>query len=222
MRRTLALLSFFGLAAVAFAEPQIGQPAPGFSASDIFGKTIRLADLRGKIVVLESYYNGCPFCENHYQTGAMQELQKELQTNGVVWLLINVVPIGRPTPAIARQDWLDRKMAITDWIIDNTQSGIARKYALKTAPEAVVIDANGVLAYEGAYDDLALTHRDDESGLLKADPRTARNYVREAVQELLAGKPVSTPETKPYGCRLIYPGMPDEQLLRPPGYLPRR
>lgn len=217
MKLVAILLNVIWLATAAvFAEPQIGQPAPDFFARDISGKIIHLANYKGKIVVLESYYKGCPFCENHYQTGAMQELQKELVTNGVVWLLINVAPMGRQAAAVARQDWLDRKMAVTDWIIDNVQSGIARKYALKTAPEAVVIDANGVLAYEGAFDDLALTHSGEEFGILKADPHTARNYVREAVKELLAGKPVTTRETKPYGCRLIYPGMPDAQLFTPP------
>ncbi len=197
-------------AAAAFGHPQIGRPAPNFTATDIYGKRISLGDFKGKIVVLESYYNGCPFCDHHYQTGAMQEWQTELTTNGVVWLLINSVPpvlqqAMPQTPARARQDWTDRKMAITDWIIDNDQSQIARAYAMQTAPEAAVIDANGVLAYEGAFDNLAQLSG-DEYASLNTDPRTGRNYVREAVRALLAGKPVAVPETKPYGCRLTYPG----------------
>lgn len=202
-----------------FGNPQIGRPAPSFTAGDIFGKTVSLGDYKGKIVVLESYYNGCPFCENHYKTGAMPELQRELTTNGVVWLLIDCAPGGQQTPAMARQDWTNKKMAVTDWIID-TGSQIARAYAMRTAPQAFVIDTNGVLAYQGAMDDLALTHPGALPGTL--DPRTARNYVREAVRALIVGKPVAVAETKPYGCRLLYNGMPDQQMFTPPANLFRR
>ena len=211
-REQVAAQAFFG-------NPQIGRPAPNFTARDIFGKTISLSDFKGKIVVLESYYNGCPFCENHYKTGAMPELQRELTTNGVVWLLIDCAPGGQQTPAMARQDWTGKKMAVTDWITD-TGFQIARAYAMRTAPQAFVIDTNGVLAYQGAMDDLAKTHPGALPGTL--DPRTARNYVREAVRALLAGKPVAVSETKPYGCRLLYNGMPDQQLFTPPTYLFRR
>jgi peroxiredoxin len=197
-----------------FGNPQIGRPAFNFTATDISGKKVSLGNYKGKIVVLETYYNGCPFCENHYKSGAMPELQRELATNGVVWLLINC---ARTTTAEAIQDRLNKKMVVTDWITDDAQSQIERAFALKTAPEAVVINTNGLLAYIGAMDDLAQTHPDALPGTL--DPRTARNYVREAVRALLAGQPVPVPETKPYGCRLLYPGMPDENMFRPPAFL---
>lgn len=202
-----------------FGNPQIGRLAPNFTATDISGKTIKLSDYKGKIVVLESYYNGCPFCENHYKTGAMQELQRELTTNGVVWLLIDCAPGGQLTRAMATQDWTNKKMAVTDWIID-TGSQIARAYAMRTAPEAFVIDTNGVLAYQGAMDNLPQLYPGNE--MFTADPRPARNYVRETVRALLADKPVAVPETKPYGCRLLYSGMPDQQLFTPPANLFRR
>jgi peroxiredoxin len=202
-----------------FGNPQIGRPAPNFTARDIFGKTIALSDYKGKIVVLESYYEDCPFCENHYQSGAMQELQREMLTNGIVWLMINCAPpIQRQTPAKARQDWINKKMALTDWIIDTGQ--VASTYAMRTAPQAFVINTNGVLAYQGAMDNLPQLHPGNE--MLTADPHGARNYVREAVRALLAGKTVAVPETKPYGCRLIYSGSPDAQLFQPPGNMRRR
>ncbi|MGD0813829.1 MAG: redoxin domain-containing protein [Verrucomicrobiota bacterium] len=201
-------------AAAVFGNPQIGRPGFNFTATDISGKKVSLGNYKGKIVVLETYYNGCPFCENHYKSGAMPELQRELATNGVVWLLINC---ARTTTAEAMQDRLNKKMAVSDWITDDSQSQIERAFALKTAPEAVVINTNGLLAYIGAMDDLAQKHPDALPGTL--DPRTARNYVREAVRALLAGQPVPVPETKPYGCRLLYPGMPDENMFRPPAFL---
>jgi peroxiredoxin len=205
--------------------------APDFKATDIFGKTVRLSDYKGRILVLESYTSGpgCPFCEMHYTSGAMQELQRELTTKGVVWLLVDFTPrVEGLTPARAKQEWADKKMAVTDYIIDTDGSQIGRKYALKTTPEAVVIAQNGRVAYEGAIDDIrplwnnsteiqstlggsgtavsrmplqqVLAARDH--AILDLDPRQTRNYVHEAVLALLAGKPVAVPETKPYGCPL--------------------
>jgi hypothetical protein len=146
-------------------------------------------------------------------------LQKEMLTYGVVWLLINCAPpIQQQTPAKAKQDWINKKMALTDWIIDTGQ--VANMYAMRTAPQAFVINTNGVLAYQGAMDNLSQLY--PGNAMLTADPGKARNYVREAVRALLAGKPVAVPETKPYGCRLIYTGSPDAQLFIPPVNLLRR
>ena len=61
---------------LARGEAVVGKPAPDFTAKDIFGKTHKLSDYRGKIVVLEAYNLDCPFCANHFKTGAMQALQQ--------------------------------------------------------------------------------------------------------------------------------------------------
>ena len=58
-----------------------------------------------------------------------------------------------------------------------------------------VIDKNGVLVYAGAIDD-----RPDPEG----DPRKARNYVREAINELIAGGKIAVAETRSYGCGVRY------------------
>ncbi len=189
MKQAITLFSILGLAVVAFAEPKVGQLAPNFTAQDINGKPVSLSAYKGRIVVLEVFFDGCPFSKNHYDTGAMQQLQRELATNGVVWLLID----PWETPAEAKKIRAEQKMVITDWIVD-ARAQIARTYAMRVALQTFVIDKNGVLAYQGAIDDRP-TH--------DGDPRTARNYVREAVRALLAGKKVLVPETKPYGCPLL-------------------
>ena len=196
MKILFAILTALTVTAAAFAV-EIGRPAPDFSATNINGKTIKLSDYKGRIVVIESYNSDCPFCHNHYASGAMQELQRDLATNKVVWLLVDSVNTNnfsyRP-PAQARQEMADLKIAATAWIDDNT-GAVGHLYGMKTTPHTFVIAADGTLAYEGAID-----NRPQPFG----DPRTAKNYVRAAVDELLAGKPVTIPQTKPYGCGVHY------------------
>ena len=186
-----------GLAGSVFAAAEIGKPAPDFTGTDINGKMIKLADYKGKIVVLESYNSDCPFCANHFRTGAMQELQKELTGKGVIWLMVNSVGShngSHRTPEQARAEWAEKKMNATAWI-DDTSGVIGHLYDMRTTPHLFVIDATGTLAYNGAIDD-----RPSPSG----DPRKARNYVREAVQKLQAGEKVEVSKTKPYGCAVHY------------------
>ena len=77
MKRILcSLLTAAVCAATAAFAVETGKPAPDFTGTDINGKTIKLSDYKGKIVVLESYHLDCPFCANHFKTGAMQDLQK--------------------------------------------------------------------------------------------------------------------------------------------------
>jgi peroxiredoxin len=196
MKRAFIVLTAMALAASALAA-EVGKPAPNFSATDINGKTVKLSDYQGKIVVLESYNSDCPFCDNQYKTGATQDLQKDLAAKGVVWLLVNSVNpnnASHRTPDQAKQEIADKKIAATAWI-DDSSGAVGHLYDMKTTPDVYVIDKNSVLVYQGAMDD-----KPDPMH----DPRTARNYVREAVNDLLAGKPVEVSQTKPYGCGVKY------------------
>ena len=196
MKTTFALLAALTLAASAFAV-EVGKTAPDFTGTDINGKTVKLSDFKGKIVVLESYNSDCPFCENHYKTGAMQELQKDSAAKGVVWLIVdsvNTKNFSYRTPEQAGKELADRKITATAWIDDNS-GAIGHLYGMETTPHMFVIAADGTLAYGGAID-----NRPQPFG----DPRTARNYVREAVNQLLVGKPVEISQTKPYGCAVHY------------------
>ncbi len=196
MKKNLALFAGLALTVSAFAV-EIGKPAPNFTGTDINGQTVKLSDYKGKIVVLESYNSDCTFCHNHYATGAMQELQRDLAAKGVVWLLVDSVNtrnFSYRTPEQARKEFADLKIAATAWIDDHS-GDIGHLYGMKTTPHVFVIAADGTLVYDGAIDD-----RPQPFG----DPRTARNYVREAVNDLLAGKPVAVAQTKPYGCGVHY------------------
>ena len=196
MKTTFALFTALTLAYAAMAV-EVGKPAPDFSATDINGKTVKLSDYQGKIVVLESYNSDCPFCNNHYKTGAMQDLEKDMAAKGVVWLIVNSVNPNNSshrTPAQAKQEFADKTIVATAWI-DDSSGTVGHLYDMKTTPDMYVIDQHGVLVYSGAID-----NKPDPMH----DPRSAKNYVRDAVDALLAGKPVPVAQTKPYGCGVKY------------------
>ncbi len=196
MKKNLALLTAVTLAVSAFAA-DIGKPAPDFTGTDINGKTIKLSDYKGKIVVIESYNSDCPFCHNHYATGAAQELQKALTDKGVIWLMVNSTDPKNPShrsPEDAQKEWKQLKIAATAWI-DDSSGEVGHLYGMKTTPHMFVIAADGTLVYNGAIDDNPKPF---------GDPRVAKNYVRTAVAELQAGKPIAVSQTKPYGCGVHY------------------
>jgi len=199
MKRAFTTLVLLSLVSAAFAAAEVGKPAPDFTATDINGKTHKLSDYEGKIVVLESYNLDCPFVHNHYRSGAMQELQRDMTAKGVVWLVVNSVNAKHPSyrsPEAARKEWAAQEMAATAWL-DDSSGKIGKAYGMRTTPDMFVIDKQGVLVYQGAIDDRAAS---------KGDPRTARNYVREAVQKLQVGEKLPVSQTKPYGCGVKYGG----------------
>jgi peroxiredoxin len=197
MKRLIAVLGFMALVGSAFAAAEIGKPAPEFTGTDINGKAVKLSDYKGKIVILESYNQDCPFCHNHFKTGAMQELQKDMTDKGIVWLMVNSVNphnSSHRTPEKARAEWAEFKLNATAWI-DDGSGDIGRLYGMQTTPQMYVIDKTGTLVYDGAID-----NQPDPSH----DPRKADNYVRDAVKQVMAGEKVTVSKSKPYGCSVKY------------------
>ena len=196
MKKILTLIAAMVLAATTFAV-EVGKPAPNFTGTDITGKTIKLSDYKGKIVVIESYNSDCPFCMNQYKTGATQDLQRELAAKGVVWLMVNSVNpknMSHRTPEQARAEWSAEKINATAWI-DDSSGAVGHLYDMKTTPHVFVIAKDGTLVYDGAIDNQPDPFH---------NPRTANNYVRDAVNDLLAGKPIEVSQSKPYGCAVHY------------------
>src|SRR5436190_14918113 len=180
----------------ATAKP--GAPAPSFSAPDIAGKTIRLGDYAGKIVVLEWTNDGCPFVGKHYDSGNMQALQQKYTAGGVVWLTIASSAPGEEgyvTPAQAKADLARWRAAPTDFLLD-PQGFVGRLYDARATPHMVVIDRAGRLAYMGAIDDKPSTR--------VADVKTAHNYVAATLDALAAGRSPAVASTRAYGCSIKY------------------
>ena len=186
------------LSSVAAAAPVVGQPAPAFSAVDSNGATHKLGDFKGKIVVLEWTNAECPYTRKHYESGNMQKLQQEATAAGVVWLsVISSAPgkQGYVTGAEANQLTTSRSAHPTAVLLDPA-GVVGREYEAQTTPHMFVVDKTGVLRYMGAIDDKPV-----------ASPATiagARNYVRDALAAVEAGKPVAVASTEPYGCSVKY------------------
>jgi peroxiredoxin len=180
------------------AAPRVGEPAPDFEGVDTRGEVHRLADYRGKIVVLEWTNHDCPFVRKHYGAGNMQDQQREAAAQGVVWLsVISSAPGKQGHVSPQEADELTRKRdAHPDAVILDPEGKIGRSYAAKTTPHMFIIDAAGTLVYMGGIDSISSANPDDI-------PR-ATQYVRVALQEMAAGKPVSSAVTKPYGCSVKY------------------
>jgi len=185
--------------AAAAQTARVGAPAPGFTASDSRGQTESLANYRGKYVVLEWHNQGCPYTRKHYVSGNMQALQKEWTAKGVVWFtVISSAPgqQGYVTPS-EENSYLQQMHAAPTAVLMDSEGKIGRLYNAKTTPQMIVIDPAGKVIYDGAIDDRPTPDPDDVHG--------AHNYVTDALTEAMAGKPVATPYTRPYGCSVKYP-----------------
>lgn len=180
------------------AQAVVGSPAPDFTLSDTQGAAHRLADLAGKPVVLEWTNPDCPFVKKHYGSKNMQGLQAKYVAQGVVWLTVSSSAPGKQGHYGA-EEWnrirADQGSAATALLLDpDGQVGLA--YGAKTTPHLFVIDAAGTLVYDGAIDDKPSTDVADIPG--------ARPYLAEALDAVLAGVPVPTAKTTPYGCSVKY------------------
>ncbi|WP_421996852.1 thioredoxin family protein [Reyranella sp.] len=201
-RRTLVL----GTAAAALvpaaafaASPDLGKPAPNFTAVDSNGKTWSLADLKGKVVVIETTNHDCPYVRKHYTSKNMQTQQREAAAKGVVWLTSASSATGEQGHVTAAQanDLTKTRDAAPAAVLLDPQSKIARAYGATVTPHMYIIDANGVLVYKGGIDSIPSSN--------VADVPKAKQYVRVGLDELLAGKPIAESSTRPYGCSLKYP-----------------
>jgi peroxiredoxin len=194
-KSTVALLVAAG---TALAAPQVGQPAPEFTLTDSNGKAHKLSDFKGKFVVLEWLNHGCPFVIKHYESGNMQKLQKEYTGKDVVWLSIASSAPGKQghmSPEETNKTKADKGSAATA-VLRDEDGTVGKLYDAKVTPELYVVDPEGTLIYMGAIDDVKSTDTADVAG--------AKNYVKQALDEAMAGKPVSEPSTSAYGCGITY------------------
>jgi len=198
MRRLLSALLGLAFSAPLLAAAPPGQAAPDFTLPATDGRNVKLADMRGKWVVLEWVNPGCPYVQKHYVSKNMQALQKDSGGRGVVWLAVN-------STNPSHQDYMSNEKlsgylkannaAPAAYLVD-ADGSMGRAYGAKTTPHMYVIDRDGKLLYNGAID--------DKRGTNPEEIKSAKNYVVSALGELKDGKPVSTPTSAPYGCSVKY------------------
>ena len=194
--RFIPLLLALTIGSAVAATP--GGAAPDFSIADTAGKPVKLADFKGKFVVLEWTNPECPFVQKHYVSQNMQGLQQEWAAKEVVWLSINSTNQSSSEFKTPRQmsEWMKAKGAAQKATLIDATSAAGKAYSAKTTPHMFVIDPAGKVLYNGAID--------DKRSANPADAKTAKNYVRAALTEATTGKPVTVASTTPYGCTVKY------------------
>ena len=194
-----ALLTLAASAALFAADsPAVGTAAPDFSLTDSKGKTQSVSQYKGKYVVLEWFNPDCPFVKKHYGSGNMQKLQEEFTGKGVVWLSIDSSAPGMEgnlSPEQANAKMAEWKTTQTALLLD-PDGKAGRTYGAKNTPQMFVINPEGKIIYEGAIDSKPSPNA--------ADIASSTNYVKVALDESLAGKTVTTPSSRPYGCSVKY------------------
>jgi len=189
-------LAAASLAATA-AKVSVGSSAPVFSATDSTGNKVDLSALRGKFVVLEWCNWDCPYVQKHYRSGNMQALQKKYTDKGVVWLTIFSSAEGYPGYASSNDlKKLGTQKHMASRLISDSEGMIGKAYNARNTPTMFVLDPKGTVVYMGGIDD----QPDPDPETLKG----AKNYVALALDEAMAGKPVSVKTSRPYGCGIKY------------------
>jgi hypothetical protein len=180
------------------ASVKVGEPAPEFTATDSNGKARSLSEFKGRTVVLEWYNRDCPFVKKHYGSGNMPKIQKEYGSKGVAWLTVLSSAKGKQGHMNGKtvNKVLQKAGATPAAVLLDPKGDVGRLYGAKTTPHMYVIDAAGMLRYNGAIDDNPSSD--------PADIPASKNYVAAALDSVLAGQDVASPATNPYGCSVKY------------------
>ena len=184
-----------GTATLLSAGVESGKRAPDFTFTDLAGKTQKLSDFRGKVVVLEWLNPACPYVVRHYRSGNMQSTQTVAAADGAVWLQVNSTAMGDLDPEKS-VEWQKKQGVVATAYIRDQSGKLGRLFGAQTTPHCFVIGRDGTLAYQGAID--------DQSQATQANTPAAHNYVKAALAALRAGQSVEKATTQPYGCGVKY------------------
>ncbi len=166
--------------------------APDFTLKNYDGKEVKLADLKGKIVVLEWFNYECPFVRYHYEKAStMKDLAAKYKDKNVVWLAIN----STGHQETAKNKEYAKKNNVLYPILDDRSGKVGRAYHATNTPHIFIIDTEGNIVYNGAIDNAPMGKVSNDQKLV--------NYVDAALEELIP-KTVTIAKTKPYGCTVKY------------------
>ncbi|HSJ62566.1 MAG TPA: redoxin domain-containing protein [Gemmatimonadaceae bacterium] len=202
-RRAFAMAAVLALGLTTVAAgvrpaPEIGKPAPAFTLPDSRGAKHSLAQYQGKWVVLEWLNYGCPYVQKHYRSGNIPGQQEKWRAKGVVWLAIASSAPGEQGHYEAAKMNVEsqKKGSKASAVLLDPAGTVGRLYDAKVTPHMFVIDPKGTVVYMGGIDNVP-TPRD-------RDLERATQLVDAALEEGMAGKAISTPTSRPYGCNVKY------------------
>jgi hypothetical protein len=182
----------------ATVSADVGKSAPDFVLRDLDGRDVRLADFRGRILVLEWFNPKCPFVNLSHTKGSLKGTAARHIAEGVAWLGIDSAAPGKQ--GYAPDEIRDgvKRFGLTHQILRDETGTVGRAYGASNTPHMFVIDHAGILVYAGAIDNSPDGEGESPQG------GTLVNYVDAALDDLAAGRRVRTPRTKPYGCSVKY------------------
>ena len=206
MKHFLTLVAIFSITTTYAAEIQLQNPsinaqAPNFATVNSYGQTIQLSDLRGSPVILEWTNHECPYVARHYDENNMQDVQKIARAAGIIWLsIISSTPGDQGHVSAAKANALTNTRGASPAHVLLDESGeVGMLYGAKTTPHMYMIDANGILRYKGAIDDIGRGMQ-----FFNASFKDAKNYVSSQLRELVANQSLAINTTIAYGCSVKY------------------
>ena len=178
----------------AAAAVKVDQAAPDFTLTDLEGTAHTLSAYQGKTVVLEWFNPGCPFVVAAHDGGPLGDLAAK-QSDDVVWLAINSGAPGKQGHGVEAN-----KKAAGDWsmkhpILLDESGEVGKLYGATNTPQMVVIDAQGLVQYQGALDNAPLNE-------VKGKNRIP--YTANAIAAVLKGENPEPDQTKAWGCSVKY------------------
>lgn len=189
----------------AAATAELGKPAPEFTLEGVDGKPHALADLRGKVVVLEWFNPDCPFVRHAHGKGPLVDLAKKSVNDKVVWLSINSGGEGKQGHGLERNRAALTEYGIVNPVLLDPTGAVGKAYGAQRTPHLFVVDAQGLLVYRGGLDNAPM-------GTVDATrPRYADSaegavvdYVTGALSDLQATHELRLADTPAYGCSVKY------------------
>jgi peroxiredoxin len=168
------------------AQPKIKNdlPAPDFTLPDLNGDPYSLIDFRGRIVILNFWSAECP-----WSSRADQEMMKFLQKWGDLVKYLPIASNVNEKMEMIAGETNERGLSI---LLHDINHQVADLYGAITTPHLFIIDAQGILRYQGAYDDVTFRQR-----------TPTQNYLQMAVEALLQGELPHPSQTPSYGCIIV-------------------
>lgn len=163
---------------------KIGKQAPNFTLNDLEGHQHSLQDYRGQIVLVNFWSAECPWSARTDEK--LRELLAEWDED---ILLLRIAPNASEPPDMLKRVATERGL---DIVLHDAGQRVASLYGAQTTPHIFLIDDQGILRYQGAFDDTSFRQR-----------TSTRDYLREALEAVMNGEAPGIPETNPYGCAIV-------------------